>query len=223
VRLYHLLSAQHGLSNIERRQLKIAQLSDLNDPFELVAANHSDPLHRQIWRGWRREQENRWGMLCFSKSWHNPVLWSHYGDKHRGLALGFDVDDSMLMPVKYTENRIKIDVVRLQQEGKLTPDHMNRLMRTKFSDWKYEREVRIFSSLKEKDPQTGLYFVSFSDELTLREVIAGPLCELSESEIASKVHSKDNPVIISKARLAFTKFRVVPQRQGFKPGADSIQ
>ena len=26
------------------------------------------------------------GMLCFSKGWHNPVQWSHYTDKHKGIC-----------------------------------------------------------------------------------------------------------------------------------------
>jgi hypothetical protein len=28
--------------------------------------------------------------------WHNPLLWSHYADRHRGMALGFDTDDAIL-------------------------------------------------------------------------------------------------------------------------------
>lgn len=216
MRLYHLLSARHGLDDIRHRRLKIAQLSDLNDPFELVAADHSDRLQRQIWRGWRQAQEQKWGMLCFSRAWHNPVLWSHYGDKHRGLALGFDVDDSLLMPVHYTRNRIKLDMVKLQEDGKLTQDHMKKLMRTKFSDWRYESEVRTYASLEERDPVTGLYFVSFGESLRLREVIAGPLCTLREGEILSQIQSEDSPVKTIKARLAFTKFRVVTQKQRFK-------
>ncbi len=219
MRLYHLLASHHGLSNIRHRRLKIAQLSDLNDPFEFAAANHTDPLDRRIWNGWRKEQEKKWGMLCFSKTWHNPVLWSHYGDKHRGLALGFDVDDELLMPVSYTQDRIKIDVIKLREAGKLTADHMNKMMRTKFTDWKYEREVRIFASLNEIDPDSGLYFANFNDSMRLKEVIAGHYCELTEEEILSNVQPQDSAVNLTKARLAFTKFRVVTQRHGFKTGA----
>jgi hypothetical protein len=219
LRLYHLLPAEYGLSNIEYRRLKIAQLSDLNDPFELVAADYSDPLHRKIWNGWRQAQEKKWGMLCFSKTWHNPVLWSHYADKHRGMALGFDVDDSLLMPVRYTNNRTKLDVIRLRNEGRLTAEHMNRLMRTKFVDWEYEREVRTYASLQERDPETGLFFVHFNESLRLREVIAGPLCTLTKSDIASKIHEEHHSVKLVKARLAFKTFRVVTQNRGFGGGA----
>ncbi len=26
-------------------------------------------------------------------AWSNPVIWAHYGDKHRGLCLGFEVPE----------------------------------------------------------------------------------------------------------------------------------
>jgi hypothetical protein len=48
-------------------------------------------------------------MLCFSRDWHNPVQWSHYADKHRGICLGFDVPDSLLVPVQYTKEPPKLN------------------------------------------------------------------------------------------------------------------
>jgi hypothetical protein len=31
------------------------------------------------------------GVCCFSTTHSNPLLWSHYGDQHRGLCVGYDV------------------------------------------------------------------------------------------------------------------------------------
>ena len=30
-------------------------------------------------------------ILCFSRNWDNLLLWSHYGDSHTGVCLGFDI------------------------------------------------------------------------------------------------------------------------------------
>ena len=30
-------------------------------------------------------------ILCFSRNWDNLLLWSHYGDRHMGVCLGFDI------------------------------------------------------------------------------------------------------------------------------------
>lgn len=35
-----------------------------------------------------------WYAACFSKSFHNPSMWSHYGDAHKGVCLIYDTSDS---------------------------------------------------------------------------------------------------------------------------------
>ena len=93
-RAYHFGSAQHALDDLRRRHLKIAQLDELNAPFELWAIAQPDRRLRQAF-----------GLLCFSLDWHNPLLWGHYADRHRGLPLGFDVDEQILKPVSYVKTR----------------------------------------------------------------------------------------------------------------------
>ena len=96
MRVYHFTKADYAQKNLRNRRLKIAEFHDLNDPFELLGAELTKSTHRQIFSGWKETIEKKWGVLCFSRSWHNPVLWSHYSDKHRGICLGFDVADSFL-------------------------------------------------------------------------------------------------------------------------------
>ncbi len=52
-----------------------------------------------------------WGLLCFSKGWENPVQWTHYSDKHKGLSFGFDVPhpDWLLAEVNYEDERLSVD------------------------------------------------------------------------------------------------------------------
>lgn len=95
MRLYHFTSRDYGLSNLAQRRLKIATLDDINDPFELEAFSLTNAADRPTYRRFKDEWSKRFGILCFSRSWSNPVQWSHYGEKHRGMCLGFDVDDSV--------------------------------------------------------------------------------------------------------------------------------
>jgi len=215
MKLYHLLPTQFALQNLRHRRLKIAQINDLNDPFELIAVDHSNKEERLIWRGWKKDQEEKWGALCFSKSWRNPVLWSHYGDKHKGMCLGFEVSDDLLMPIRYTKKRIKVDIAQYLVLGKLDTKLMSTLLRTKFFDWRYEKEVRIFASLKIKDQETGLFFCDFNEKLRLVEVITGPLCDETEETIRSCLRHEDCGVKLTKSRLAFQSFDVVENKQGF--------
>jgi hypothetical protein len=146
----------------------------------------------------------QYGLLCFSLDWHNPLLWSHYADRHRGLALGFDVDE--LKPVYYTKDRpilTKSDI----EVG-------DWLLFLKYEGWDYEQEARIYTRLEDRDPKTGLYFGNFGDQLVLREVIAGPLCAVTEQELRDATGSTAK-VEFTKARLAFNTFRVVTNQHGF--------
>jgi hypothetical protein len=43
LRAYYLLTSQYALENLRHRRLKIAQLDDLNDPFDLWALAQPDP------------------------------------------------------------------------------------------------------------------------------------------------------------------------------------
>jgi hypothetical protein len=37
VRAYHLMSAEHAISSVGWRRMKVARFSEVNDPFELLA------------------------------------------------------------------------------------------------------------------------------------------------------------------------------------------
>jgi hypothetical protein len=167
VRAYHLTSAAHALSNLRHRRLKIATFNDLNDPFELWAVAQPNPALRLGLRRWKEQIAAAYGVLCFSKTWDNPVLWSHYADRHRGMALGFDVDSDMVREVTYAERR-----PRFNRVDELT---LHKLLYTKQRDWQYEKEVRVYARLEERDEATGLYFADFNVHMVLREVITGPL------------------------------------------------
>jgi hypothetical protein len=52
-RLYHFTAARFALDDIRRTQLKIAQIADLNDPFELRCMDTSAPQIREAYDGWR--------------------------------------------------------------------------------------------------------------------------------------------------------------------------
>src|ERR1700744_3670983 len=100
MRLYHFLNAEYGLEGIGKRRLKISRIHDLNDPFEFYSLELSNKFLRRAIEKTKREVSERPGVLCFSKSWSNPVLWSNYSDRHRGLVLGFEIPDEVTFPVR---------------------------------------------------------------------------------------------------------------------------
>lgn len=212
MRVYHLCEAQFALSNIALQRIKISRISDLNDPFELLGVNLRDSEHRSAFRRSKDEMDRTKGLICFSKSWQNPVLWSHYADKHRGICLGFDVSDKLLHPVNYREKPIKIIFDKTHGSLRLSESFVNELLYTKYSSWEYEAEVRVFVELDHKTIESGLFFHPFSKNLQLTEVILGPRCEIPISSVRRLVAHYSPKVYVVKSRLAFTKFKVVENR-----------
>jgi len=74
---------------------------ELNDPFEFLGVDLSDPDFRRQIKATKKTLSESRGLLCFSKNWHNPVLWGHYADKHRGICLGFDMPEDLPTKVDY--------------------------------------------------------------------------------------------------------------------------
>ena len=116
MRLYHFIDTQWGLEDLGKKHLKIARINELNDPFEFMGIDLSDDKSRELMRGLKDYLNQKYGLLCFSKGWQNPLLWSHYADSHKGLCLGFDVLDDIpgvsekpLLKVKYRNERLSSD------------------------------------------------------------------------------------------------------------------
>jgi len=123
------------------------------------------------------------------------------------MCLGFQVDKRGrgLKAVTYVKERTDLQIPP-------TRESMEQLLFTKYRDWKYEEEWRCWFRLDERDP-TG-YFYPFDGKVQLREVIAGPLCDIPRVVIDGALNGcKDIQVI--KARLAFNTFRVARDKRGF--------
>ena len=210
--VYHFLAAHWAEDDLARCRLKISRFDDLNDPFELLAAELGDRTVRKAFQTLRDDMCARRGVLCFSRTWHNPLLWSHYADKHRGICLGFEVPH--VVRVRYDVKRLVNVVPRILAGGPASEALMTRLLATKFRDWKYEDEVRVYTDLKDADTATGHYLKDFGPDLVLKEVILGPRYAGSPAKIAELARACVGGVSLIRARLAFKRFRVVPDESG---------
>ncbi|OJU08333.1 MAG: hypothetical protein BGN86_13355 [Caulobacterales bacterium 68-7] len=212
--VYHFISDEWALDNLARRRLKVATYGDLNDPFEGRAVAIRDPATRRNYASFHADWGRRRGLLCFSRDWRNPVQWSHYSSRHRGLCLAFNIPESLAVPVEYRRRPYPDDV--LTKLDTLPDAEAERLMQsllvTKYSHWRYEQEVRMFVELTDPDPENGLHFEEFSSDLALVEVIVGYKSEITQSDLNAALGSIRSSVTTKKARLSFQTYRVVRQR-----------
>jgi hypothetical protein len=125
MRVYHFLNEKYGLEDINKQRLKISKLMDLNDPFEFLCVEMTDPIFRNCMSAGKNGIAEISGVLCFSRNWKNPVQWAHYADRHKGVCLGFNIPSSCLEKVTYVEKRIAHD-------GQMNEKLCRRLLNTKY-------------------------------------------------------------------------------------------
>ncbi|MES2434978.1 MAG: DUF2971 domain-containing protein [Pseudomonadota bacterium] len=209
MRLYKFTGrAEFALSAIERKRLKLGTIDDLNDPFEFRAYHLKNRSERAEFEKHRKSFGEKAGIISFSATWRNPLLWGHYGDNHRGICLGFDVPENAALKVNYVSERLSaspnyVDMGKLRFPVELAA--------TKFDHWGYEEEYRLVSWLGAKDPVTGLFFAPFQKDLKLQEVIFGAQCKVPLDDIEALVGSSSD-IKITTARLGFRRFEVTEQK-----------
>ncbi|MDQ8182581.1 DUF2971 domain-containing protein [Pelagicoccus sp. SDUM812005] len=200
MRVYHFLNEEFGLKDLLEKRIKISNLLDLNDPFEFGNIVFTKSSEKNSLRISMEIVASYTGVLCFSRNWKNPVQWSHYADRHKGICLGFEIKDELLEEVHYTHQRIVLD--KKVSEEEIT----RRNLVTKYIDWKYEEEYRTFINLGQKED--GYHFAYFDDGLKLAEVIIGCRSSVSEDKIRELTKPLGD-ITISKAFTSETNFEVL--------------
>jgi hypothetical protein len=115
--VYHFISSEFALKALRDRRLKISRINELNDPFEFCAVDFSDSDTRSKLEIFRNQTNARYGVICFSGTYQDPVLWSHYANGHRGVALVFEIPDDQAIPIDYQPERLRLDVDAVIQRG----------------------------------------------------------------------------------------------------------
>jgi hypothetical protein len=202
MRVFHFRTKEYAIQSIRERRLKIARIEELNDPFEFLGVRLDDRGFRVAMKSMKREISMTRGLICFSKSWGNPLQWSHYAEDHKGICLGFDVPRNLLAKVNYVNSRLRHD-------GLITLPVMEKILKTKFRHWQYEKEYRLFIGLDKFEEENGLFFLGFSHQLKLKQVIVGSRSNVSRSEIAAALGNFKDEVEVFRTRPAFKTYKIV--------------
>ena len=144
-------------------------------------------LVQEIKRELDRNYEH--GVCCFSTTYSNPLLWSHYGDQHQGLCIGYGVERDpvpKLNKVVYGGRRtIKTSTLIgafLEENVQARADLDRNVLLRKARGWSYEREWRLIGKHGVQD-----------SPLLLKEVIFGIHCTSSiKHSVVKALSGRDN-------------------------------
>lgn len=210
MRLYYYTAKQWGMKSLWEKRLKIAEYADLNDPFELLPFRQTDKEARAHIKVVVRTLSNGHGVLCFSESWRSTLMWAHYGDKHKGMCLGFEIEDGPhLTKIDYVSKRLPSQIDFSKPLGGIDEA---KCLNVKHSGWKYEKERRLRVSLN--DLRDGIYYHPFNSDIELREVIIGARSSLSIVDVAEAVGKQpEADVKIWTARAAHGNFNMCMNKE----------
>lgn len=130
-----------------------------------------DPIHFLLGSYLGDEVRGRYnrGIVSLAERATCPLMWSHYGDQHKGICLGYSAPPDVDMePVAYGGARsIKLSLVRDMVDGDQTAARAvdQAVLLKKAKAWSYEREWRLIGD-------RGLQH----SPLELEEVIFGMRC-----------------------------------------------
>lgn len=140
------------------------------------------------------DELHRWyerGVCCFSTSYSNPLLWSHYGDQHQGICVGYTAERNPvpeLHRVVYGGSRAintsTLCAAFLRENRNAAAEVDRDVLLRKARGWKYESEWRLIG-------QQGLH----SSPLLLTEVTFGLRCSSSVMHAVIKaLEGRENDV-----------------------------
>ncbi|TDR49567.1 hypothetical protein DFP85_1331, partial [Halomonas ventosae] len=190
-------------------------------PFEYFHLETTNWLTRKVLQGRRNRANREYGVICFSGNYTSPVQWAHYGDSHRGICLGFDVQEEDLFPIEYVKGRSSGDELKDSLDLK-DRAFLRSMLSKKHKHWEYEQEHRCLVRFREKVLDDRLVFEDFADRFLLREVIMGIRCDARSKEIRSVLSNYDRDVDIFRIEVSHRDYKMVkPAHSSGKPqGAD---
>ncbi len=89
----------YSLQNLQNGKVYFSYIRYFNDPYEAAfypdeSCNYSIVDLPNI--EYKYEMQCR--VFCFSETFQNPIMWSHYGNSHKGFCVGYDIKDILSIP-----------------------------------------------------------------------------------------------------------------------------
>lgn len=175
---------------LENNRLYAAKFDKMNDPMEGLYSSYSH-IQDRIKHG---KESFRICSLC--KSPDNFLMWSHYADGHRGIAIGVKVKDQNISKIKnieYVKVPKELDIINPYD---INDDIIMSILLEKLYYWKYEEEVRI---LKKSSNNIDDVFV----EVEIEEIILGYKMKDEDKTLIKDLISEIKPNFTNIRELTF--------------------
>ena len=173
-----------------------------------------------------KEVRNNALISCFSKRYDSILMWSHYGDKHKGICIEFDRLEKDFLDVKYSKKRCKFDLedttrrvlgyMLSNEEVDVNDKGLIRCISKPFIvkslDWKYEEEVRCILSPNSEDVFTLEELSLYKMPTNISKIYIGCKVDKTSEEYKNLITLANNKnVMISELKTSDDLFSVIEE------------
>lgn len=179
---------KNSRSEADRQVAEIRHFADFWGEPEDQADSTCVEFGKEIAKELRGQYEK--GICSLSERFDCPIMWSHYGDQHRGICVGYSVPNNSwcdVHPVMYGGSReveaSKI-MAMLDEDSSARQDVDQAVLLRKANGWEYEREWRLIGNRG-----------SFPSPLEIEEVIFGMCCKRSvKFAVVTALEGRERPI-----------------------------
>lgn len=168
--LYKFASVRGAMTILEGQTVRFTPVPELNDPLETprndlmlkklieegeqmfaqvgeIDLPNQKKMAKFFAHGYMQDQSRliskKYGVLCLSgrKAISSTLMWSHYAEKHSGLAVGFRSNCSAL------KGHGQLQRIQYVSPSDLKTDSYSEYLKFKSKDWAYEDEYRSWKLL----------------------------------------------------------------------------
>lgn len=150
---------------LKKGEIKFTSPAEFNDPFDCCPTHLSELPEENAFPHAVGESINQTmqsaiskihGIVCFTPYPNKMLMWSHYGDQHRGICVGFDTELLVENSPTNSEGNRLFETIQKVEYIEKRPEHGEEaIFFLKAKEWKYEEEYRIISSMKKGFPKWG--------------------------------------------------------------------
>lgn len=173
-----------------------------------------------------KDARNNGLISCFSKRYDSILMWSHYGDKHKGICIEFDRPERDFMDVKYSKKRCKFDLedttrrvlgyMLSNEEVDVNDKGLIRCISKPFIvkslDWKYEEEVRCILSPNSEGVSTLEELSLYKMPTNISKIYIGCKVDKTSEEFKNLITLANNKnIMISELKTSDDLFSVIEE------------
>lgn len=162
MKLFKYKSVDYIEDIIINQRLYCSRFDDLNDPMEWAFTSEEDKgdVEKLI----KDTDKESWRICCLSRSEQYGLMWSMYGDAHKGICIELEVNieapsDNEKITISEYEGWLYGDVtysLKASELSDVSRDDITRVLFNKSKQWEHEQELRFVR--RKKENEKDVYF-----------------------------------------------------------------